>query len=213
MESGRRQRNVSPAGTLANWAATLFFFPKRDAKNKALLCADIVTHVAHLPLCVTRGCQEREEEEKNSKVRKQWTSSSWIFKVWETNGLWCALRSSVLVPLRTLFFKTPNEKQDCVSSDPASFTVVGAGTQSSHYLNLAKDHGPPVSAALIQMVLSLDMRTQKSLGAGCGSFHFPQSRIPEKREVGYGWSSVEDCVNSWVHQRLISAPSFVPACC
>lgn len=55
----------------------IFSSPKRDAKNKALLCADIVTHVAHLPLCVTRGCQEREGEKKNnSKVRKQWTLSS-----------------------------------------------------------------------------------------------------------------------------------------
>lgn len=48
-------------GTLAN-----FFFPKRDAKNKALLCADTVTHVAHLPLGVTRGCQEREGEGKKT---------------------------------------------------------------------------------------------------------------------------------------------------
>lgn len=95
----------------------VYFFisiPKREAKNKALLCADIVTHVAHLPLCVTRGCQEREGEKKTVKYENNGLCPHEYLKCERQKGskwfvVW-VLRCSVLVPLRGLFFKMPNAK-------------------------------------------------------------------------------------------------------
>lgn len=107
-------RNVGELSCNFIFLFIFFSIPKRHAKNKASLCADTVTHVAHLPLCVTRGCQEREGGKKTVKYENNGLRLHEYLKCERQKGskwfvVW-ALRCSVLVPLWGLFFKTPNAK-------------------------------------------------------------------------------------------------------